>query len=360
MKSCSYPSKNIYATIFHLKFVFFQSKLQKSSPIADLGFAHFNDSPSKTDVFDVNTPEFLNLPSKDELEKQTQTLDSKKNSGDGTYFFEDPSNLTDTQIVDLDTSEQDSHTRTRANHKQSVNKTEPPKKPLRRFPKPKPPTSMPPPLSSPLSLPSPQAQMSPINEPRKRSLSTDSGPSTSREPSGRKRTKPTKLTEYYVTESQMDDYHMGPSKRKNSTGRKASPLQEKNDALEVPSKDTANEKQSMKPVTRQLKVVVKPVAAVATALPETISPEIIGPRKRKATRILNSESEDEDPPAKPEAQGSPTKLRRIKTDVSSDGGSSSNEPLAALKRTLTGTSRTKRGARNPSSTIDVLGKTVSY
>lgn len=270
------------------------------------------------ELTEVNTPDFLNLPSKDELEKSAKIYESKTNG----EFFDVP----EPEVVEPEVS----GSRSRAT-KSKVNQQDTPKKPARFFPKPKAPTSAPSSLS--LKMPPPEVEsvvsneLTVVAEPKKRALSTDAEvPSTSRESSGRKRSKPTKLIDDYVTESQIGDYNIEPQKKKPSSVKKASPLQEKQSMTKVqPSK--------LMP-TRSVRVVIKPVAVMATALPETISPEIkpkIGKsnsRKRKATNAIKSSSDEEEE----EQAESPPKLRKLRSEKSS------NEP------TTSKTGRPKRGA----------------
>lgn len=290
--------------------------IRKTFQKKSVPFGHLLDSPSQFfNPDEINTPDFLNLPPADVLEKQASALENKKKS-ERSYFFEDPIDTTETQSIEHDISENDS--RTRAKNKPNITQNVQPKK-ERRFPKVKPPSMLPPSLSF-----DAKALLKTEIEPQKGTKSAESLPSSSLEP--RKRAKPTRLTEDFVTESQMDNYDIEEPAPKT---KKTSPLQEK--AVKE------------KPATRNCKVVLKSVATVATALPESISPEMkprISSRKRKAvSKILDNSSESEEEDKKV----SPPKLRKVKTDT--DAGNSSSDTLGKLKKTLTAPSRSKRGAK---------------
>ncbi|XP_063700874.1 mediator of DNA damage checkpoint protein 1-like isoform X2 [Culicoides brevitarsis] len=246
--------------------------------------------------------------------EQSTNLEHKKKS-DRSYFFEDiPTDATETPSADEISALNDSRTRFQAKPKVA----EPPKKAERRFPKLKPPTMLPPASSFSSKTMSPNTLVKP-DELKKRSKSAETpAETTSREPSGRKRIRSTKLSEDFVTSTQMDNMDF-----EEPVAKKSSPLQEK------PTKPETR--------TRSCRVVVKPVAAVATALPESISPEEkINTRKRKAmAQIFGSDSEEEEE----QKAKSPQKLRKVKTEINSETENRSNEPL---KKTLTSKSRSKR------------------
>uniref|UniRef100_A0A336MGK1 PAX-interacting protein 1 n=1 Tax=Culicoides sonorensis TaxID=179676 RepID=A0A336MGK1_CULSO len=280
-----------------------------------------DDSLEEFSMIELNTPDCLNLPPVDQLMKPMRM--APISSSQDTYFFESRYNAEDSDTDEIEIPEIGSHARLR--HKQIIK--EPSKKNERCVPKPKLPIKVENPLeTSEVNVPS-------KCEPKKRALS-DSGAGTSREPSSRKRVKPTKLAEDFITESQMDDYKISRSKKRDSDSN-ASPLAEKSDTFKNPPP----------PKTRKLKVVVKPVACVATALPAAVSPEekpknVIGKRKRKAVSKENesgtdTETDDKKTKEHPQkARKSPKKITKIKSINSTESASSSNETLATIKESL--------------------------
>lgn len=250
----------------------------------------------------INTPDFLNLPSKEQLEEQVKNF-QKNAKADDTYFFEDPIDETETEVFE-EAIEREPHTRTRkvTDKKEVVQKSE------RQLPKPK----LPHLVKKSLALPS----VTPV----------DTEPSTSRNPSNRKRTKPTKLAEDYVTESQMSDYGLKSCKQSTSTGLGKDPLQER------------NSKENIKITKRNSfpKVVIKPIAAVATVLPQSIEPKTETKnskiRKRKASKTISSAETDSEDEEEKIVKKSPKKLRKVNSsDTGSTSSSDTKQSLAKKK-----------------------------